>query len=66
MKLVKFKDGTYGVRRGNWFWGYSFLGLEDLGYWWNNGSSKMPCCKRDEAKARAVHSSLSAKHEVIR
>ena len=24
MKIVKFKDGTYGIRDGNWFSGYVF------------------------------------------
>ena len=29
MKLIKFKNGTYGVRVGNWYKGYRFLGLKN-------------------------------------
>jgi len=32
MKIVKFKKGTYGVRVGKWYNGYSFLD-EDLYTW---------------------------------
>lgn len=28
MKIVRFRDGQYGVRRGNWFVGYSFICLQ--------------------------------------
>lgn len=34
-KLVQFKDGRFGVRKGNWLIGYSFLDLRDYDYWWN-------------------------------
>jgi len=27
MKIVQFKDGTYGIRKGNWFRGYKFVDL---------------------------------------
>jgi hypothetical protein len=32
MELVKFKDGTYGARSGNWFSGYYFYDMK-CGRW---------------------------------
>jgi hypothetical protein len=37
MKIVHFKDGTYGVRRLR-LWGYEFLD-EDGTYWWAETSN---------------------------
>ena len=34
MKIVKFKDGSYGVRRWHWFFGYEFYMMGNgLGRW---------------------------------
>ena len=34
MKIVKFKDGSYGVRRRHWFFGYQFYMMgSGLGRW---------------------------------
>jgi len=32
MKLVKFKNGKYGVRIGSWLTGYEFLSKQYLGW----------------------------------
>jgi len=32
MKIVQFKKGSYGVRIGNWFNGYSFLDKDLYGW----------------------------------
>ncbi len=35
MKIVKFKDGTYGIRKWSWFWlRWCFLDLNTPRYWW--------------------------------
>lgn len=45
MKIVKFKDGRYGIRKWTLF-GYRFLGLESYYVtWWNKESSYMQHCK---------------------
>lgn len=37
MKIIKFNDGTYGIRRG-WLWPfYSYLDMKVKdGYWWTS------------------------------
>lgn len=32
--IVRFLDGTYGVRKGMFPWTYQFLDSENLKYWW--------------------------------
>lgn len=34
MKIVQFKDGTFGIRKGWWFTKYVFLDLKDTNYFW--------------------------------
>jgi hypothetical protein len=34
MKIVKFKDGTYGIRSGNWFSGYMFYSDRNNDWWY--------------------------------
>ncbi len=36
MKIVKFNDGTYGVRRGFWPF-YEYKDFYSLGFWWSLG-----------------------------
>lgn len=54
MKLVKFSDGEYGVRRRSlWsLWmGYEFLDLVNTGFWWTIGGRYFMDCRgtRDSA-----------------
>lgn len=36
MKLVRFKDGTYGIRKGNWLTGYLYKDFKSI-HWWRIG-----------------------------
>ena len=52
MKLVKFKNGTYGVRKGFWPF-YAFYDFTNTGFWWNNDSKFWHDCQTtDEQRAR--------------
>ena len=37
-RIVKFKDGKYGVRR--WGFGWEFLDMRDLSYWWSSAKDE--------------------------
>jgi hypothetical protein len=49
MKIVKFKDGTYAIRRLNIFpfmWGYHYKDLRSKGsYWWKIDEEYFSECK---------------------
>lgn len=52
MKIVKFKDGTFGVRKG-FFWHYQYLDVSSESYWWNstkyiNTYAKVPSLEEAE------------------
>jgi hypothetical protein len=65
MKLVKFNDGTYGVRK-YWLFGWHFVDLKDPQFSWTFGSIYFCCCKGSEERAREVLKSKRAKrYEVI-
>lgn len=57
--VVKFKDGKYGIRRGNWFVGYEFLDMKDLRGWWTHEENIVQYCHGDEDKARKFIEALS-------
>ncbi len=44
MKIVKFKDGTYGIRKLTII-GYQFLDIEKADYWWFNKEYVNTKCK---------------------
>ena len=55
MKIVKFKDGTYGIRRGNWLIGYSFRDMKAFSpsdLWWSINEHVGRCChgKKEDAE----------------
>ena len=52
IKLVKFKDGAYGIRR--WRpWGHEYLDLQsEMGFWWGRGSQLFKRCRSSEEEAR--------------
>lgn len=67
MRLVKFKDGTYGVRRW-WFLGWWFQDLHSLNVLFFR-SRYFHDCKGSYEKALEVYESLKispSKHEVIK
>lgn len=49
MKIVKFHDGKYGIRKGfHWWTGYEYKDLEH-GYWWSVGCSEFQkSCKSSD------------------
>lgn len=66
MKLVRFENGKFGVRRGIWpFWKFkSFLvGSE---YWWSPRAIPFVFCMTDEETARKFLVAASGKHEVVK
>ena len=56
MKIVKFEDGTYGVRKGCWLFGYSFASSTST-FWYSNPDAIYLFCRfrtlDDAWKARA-------------
>lgn len=64
MKIVKFKDGTYGVRKGCWFFGYSFA--SDNAFWHHKTDAIYTYCRfRTIEDARKVYTMLTLSHEVV-
>jgi hypothetical protein len=47
MQIVQFSSGKYGLRKGNWLTGYSYLDLEAKYsiHWWRKGSIEFLCCQ---------------------
>lgn len=35
MKIVQFKDGRYGIRTGNWLFGYRYLDFKNPNLMWS-------------------------------
>ena len=69
MKLVKFEDGSYGVRC-HWFFGWYFKDLVTDGYVWKKNEPWFHHCKGSiETAKRAYYKSNtnkpSTKHEVV-
>jgi hypothetical protein len=47
MKIVKFKDDSYGIRRFSWDRrSYEYLDLEDCVYWWSSDYRYKPYCRK--------------------
>jgi len=66
-KIVRFKDGTYGVRRFSWFFmGYLYINLASQAFWWGRGDEYFPECRGTEERARAVLNTLTDKGEVAK
>ena len=52
MKLVKFNNGNYGIRRLTLF-GYKFKDLKGI-YWWDIKSQFFPNCKGTEKDVKEL------------
>jgi len=64
MKLVKFYDGTYGVRKWTLF-GYEYADLTNSNtHWWGKNCMFFSGCKIED-KEKAIAFINRAKHEVI-
>jgi len=57
VEIVKFKDGTYAVRKKTWFGSYKYLD-KDAGdpYWWDR--DHMPYAKVTLEEARELHKAV--------
>lgn len=62
MKLVKFKDGKYGIR-GLWIFSWRFADLEDIGFYRYSNDYFFSKCKGTKNQCLKIIN--SAKHEVI-
>ena len=50
MKIVKFEDGMYALRHGNWWTGYLYQDLRLLRFTWDIKSTNMEDCKSKDKK----------------
>lgn len=64
MKLVKFKDGTFGIRYGFIF--HKYQDFKNESYKWPSGHRHMIDCKTTEEKARRFFNAISNKGEVVK
>ena len=65
MKIVKFKDGTYGVRKGCWLFGYEFLAVNGE-FWFTLSHNVLENCRFSSLKAaRGARDSLTLCYEVV-
>lgn len=62
MKLVKFKNGKYGVRRG--FIYYQFLSSN--GFWWPKSQAEQFELEHTKEKAEELFNSLTDKGEPVK
>jgi len=63
IKVVGFKDGTFGVRKGSWLFGYTYLDFTTQRmYWWDIDSQFHERIRTDSyAKAFKIARSISDK-----
>lgn len=57
MRLVKFEDGTYGVRK-HWFFGWYFQDLSLIGFEWKQRDKFFRACMGSESEARSMYKRL--------
>jgi hypothetical protein len=61
MKRVKFRDGTFGIRRRIWIFWFQYKSLDDRPWWWGRRSEWFTgsCKDTDTAKVNAVWDRLT-------
>lgn len=65
MKIVKFKNGTYGIRKWTLF-GYKFLSRSG-GYWWHLRSNLLAYCQFERLNdARKIYEAKNDYGEVVK
>lgn len=64
MKLVKFENGTYGIRL-NWCFGWYFKDLQGS-YSWRNKHRYFKDCQGTEQEARKMLSNIKSKYTVVK
>ena len=61
MKLVEFKNGSFGVRKATLF-GYAYLDLRGIGFWWSRRDSSFSSyCRGSRTVAERLLQSLTDK-----
>ena len=60
-KLVEFSDGTFGLRRGVWLFGYEFQDFKSFNHSWTMKSLHFNDCKTTEEHARSFLNNLTYK-----
>ena len=64
MKIVKFKDGTYAIRKG-WRFNYQYKDLNGK-YWWSkNERDFFPMCKGNREDIEMLYLQLTDVGEVV-
>ena len=59
MRIVSFKDGTYGIRKG-WFpWTYKYVDLKSIRFTWSRDSCWFYDCKGSYEQVVAVYNYLT-------
>jgi len=65
IKLVKFSDGKYGVRKG--FILHKYVDFYTTGFWWSSSSQFMRDCRTaDYERAMTMYEALTSSEEVIK
>jgi len=67
MKLVKFKNGKFGVRRWSLFGWYEFVSF-DMGckFWWGSTSDHFEDCQTTEEQAREFYNRIGDNGKVVK
>jgi len=65
MKLVEFKDGTFGVRN-NWFFGWHFIDLRSNNFDWTRSSKYFSNCKGSREIAEQTFMMRGSKYKIIK
>lgn len=65
MKIVKFKDGTYGVRRLTLF-GYEYKDFRSIEFWWSRNSQYFPACHGTLTEAEYYTEYYTDKGKVVK
>lgn len=62
MKIVKFEDGTYGIRR-YWFFGWFFNSLYNTKYVWRSDKNVYEFCKGTKELCETVMEKINHNKE---
>ena len=66
MKIVKFANGDYALRRLVLFWGYEYLDLTDCMRWWITKPSYVRRTFKEVQKAKEIYLKYGQHGKVVR
>jgi len=66
LELVRFQDGTYGIRMRSWLAGERFIDLQVPKFRWRINDRYFPFCKGNEETARKVLERLADHGETVK